>query len=70
MLPKATIALVLAYCGCTSSTQRGTSLLHTNYVAYDTVWLGAWAAPVGQVNQRGCFEHRATCIRDASDVTQ
>ena len=64
MLPKATIALVLAYCGCTSLTQGGSSLLNTNYIAYDTVWLDAWAEPVGQVNQRGCFEWRGACIRE------
>ena len=64
MFPKATIALVLAYCGYTSFTQGGTSLLYTNYVAYDAVWLGTWAAPVGQVDQRGCFEYRGACIRE------
>ena len=65
MHPKATIALVLAYCGCTSSTQRGIYILITLLM---TVWLGAWAAPAGQVNQRGCFEWRGACIRE--DATE
>jgi hypothetical protein len=65
MFPKATIALVLAYCGCTSSTQRGKDLLlNANYVAYDAVWLGAWAAPAGQVNQRDCYEYWGACKRE------